>query len=79
MKKWFILILSVLLALPALSQSTKQIVIGQIDSLASKILHEKRKIWVHVPDSYQQEVYPNDGIRSSICWMAIVTFRQWWA
>ena len=55
MKKWFLLTLSVLLPLLTLSQSTKQIVIGQIDSLASKILHEKRKIWVHVPDSYRQE------------------------
>ncbi|MVM38533.1 alpha/beta hydrolase [Spirosoma sp. HMF3257] len=37
------------------SQSNQQIVIGQIDSLTSKILHEKRKIWVHLPDSYRQE------------------------
>ena len=55
MKKWFLLTLSVLLPLLTRSQSTKQIVIGQIDSLTSKILHEKRKIWVHVPDSYRQE------------------------
>lgn len=55
MKKWFLLTLSVLLPLLTRSQSTKQIVIGQMDSLASKILHEKRKLWVHVPDSYRQE------------------------
>ena len=55
MKKCFLLTLFVLLPLLTLSQSTTQIVIGQIDSLASKILHEKRKIWVHVPDSYRQE------------------------
>ncbi|GAB3640807.1 alpha/beta hydrolase [Spirosoma arcticum] len=55
MKKWFLLTLSVLLPLLTRSQSTKQIVIGQIDSLSSKILNEKRKIWVHVPDSYRQE------------------------
>ncbi|GAB3225157.1 alpha/beta hydrolase-fold protein [Spirosoma arcticum] len=55
MKKWFLLTLSVLLPLLTRSQSTTQIVIGQIDSLASKILQEKRKLWVHVPDSYRQE------------------------
>ncbi|AUD00836.1 alpha/beta hydrolase [Spirosoma pollinicola] len=55
MKKWFLFTLSVLVPLLVRSQSTKQIVIGQIDSLTSKILHEKRKLWVHVPDSYRQE------------------------
>ena len=55
MKKWFLLTLSVLLPLLTRAQSTTQIVIGQIDSLASKILQEKRKLWVHLPDSYRQE------------------------
>ena len=32
-------------------KSNNQIVIGKIDSVQSKILHEKRKIWVHVPDT----------------------------
>ncbi|HVX51015.1 MAG TPA: alpha/beta hydrolase-fold protein, partial [Chitinophagaceae bacterium] len=31
-----------------------KIVIGTIDSLYSGILHEERKIWVHVPESYRQ-------------------------
>jgi uncharacterized protein len=35
---------------------TNNIVIGHIDSLFSKILHEKRKIWVHLPESYQTTV-----------------------
>jgi len=40
-----------------------QIVIGVIDSLNSSILHEQRKIWVYVPDSYKnspgsKERYP---------------------
>lgn len=55
MNKRFLLILFVLLPLLARSQSTTQIVIGQIDSLASKILQEKRKVWVHLPASYRQE------------------------
>ncbi|MFD2569041.1 alpha/beta hydrolase-fold protein [Spirosoma soli] len=33
------------------------IVIGHIDSISSKILNEKRKIWVHIPDSDQNGVY----------------------
>ena len=55
MNKRFLLTLFVLLPLLARSQSTTQIVIGQIDSLASKILQEKRKLWVHLPASYRQE------------------------
>ncbi|GAB2600426.1 alpha/beta hydrolase-fold protein [Spirosoma areae] len=51
--------IALLTALPLLlsAQSTNQIVIGQIDSLQSNILNEKRKVWVHVPDSYQNGVY----------------------
>lgn len=36
------------------AQSTKPIIIGQIDSLQSKILNEKRIIWVHIPKSYSR-------------------------
>jgi hypothetical protein len=55
MKKWFLLILFGLLPQLLLAQATRQIVIGQIDSLTSKILHETRTLWVHVPDSYKRE------------------------
>lgn len=55
MKKWFLFTLFVLLSRLTLAQFTTQVVIGHIDSLFSKILHEKRKIWVHLPDSYRQE------------------------
>ena len=39
------------------SQSNDEIVLGKIDSIQSKILGEKRKIWVHVPDSGPQGLY----------------------
>ena len=39
------------------AQSDKNIVIGKIDSIASKILNEKRKIWVHVPGAAGQSIY----------------------
>jgi len=55
MKKWFLLTLFVLLPRLVPAQATRQIVIGQMDSLTSKILHETRTLWVHVPDSYKQE------------------------
>ncbi|GAB3690611.1 alpha/beta hydrolase-fold protein [Spirosoma flavus] len=55
MKKWFTLTLFILLPRLILAQPTQQIVIGKIDSLTSKVLHETRKLWVHVPDSYKQE------------------------
>jgi predicted alpha/beta superfamily hydrolase len=55
MKKWFLFTLFVLLSRLTLAQPTTQVVIGHIDSLFSKILHEKRKIWVHLPYSYRQD------------------------
>lgn len=40
------------------AQANNQIVAGTIDSIDSKILHEQRKIWIHVPDSYRSnDVY----------------------
>jgi len=35
------------------AQTENKIVIGTVDSIQSKILNEKRKIWIYVP--------PNDG------------------
>ncbi|GAB3770348.1 alpha/beta hydrolase-fold protein [Spirosoma horti] len=55
MKKWFLLTLFFLLPQLLPAQPTRPIVIGQIDSLTSKILHETRRLWVHVPDSYKQK------------------------
>ncbi|WP_080053958.1 alpha/beta hydrolase [Spirosoma aerolatum] len=55
MKKWFLLTLFGLLPRLLLAQPTRQMVIGQMDSLSSKILHETRRLWVHLPDSYKQE------------------------
>ncbi len=52
------ILLLVFVTLSCLAQAqSNNIVIGHIDSLSSKILHEKRKIWVHVPDSYLNGVY----------------------
>ncbi|GAB3989480.1 hypothetical protein GCM10028807_14480 [Spirosoma daeguense] len=39
------------------AQPTNQIGIGQIETIQSKILKEKRKIWVHIPDSYRNGTY----------------------
>lgn len=39
------------------AQSSKQIVIGRIDNITSKILNEKRKIWVYVPNSEGSRMY----------------------
>lgn len=48
----------------AQAQTNNQIITGKSDSVYSKILHEPRKIWVHVPDNsspdgiFAKEVYP---------------------
>jgi uncharacterized protein len=45
-------------------EDNQNIVIGKTDSIQSKILGEKRKIWVHVPDGANQKypvVYVLDG------------------
>ncbi len=61
MKQIFVFLLS-FSCLTGLAQSNK-IIIGNIDSIQSKILNEQRKVWVHVPDSepnslYSKETYP---------------------
>lgn len=40
-----------------IAQKNNQILIGSIDSVNSKILNEKRKIWIYVPASANSEVY----------------------
>ena len=55
-----------LLVGPALSQAqtvrNNAIIIGQVDSVTSAVLHEKRKLWVYVPDGaasvYAPQRYP---------------------
>ncbi|WP_336518214.1 alpha/beta hydrolase-fold protein [Pollutibacter soli] len=41
----------------SLAQSDNKITLGNIDSIQSTILNEKRQIWVHVPREGQGEVY----------------------
>ncbi|MGN6601545.1 MAG: alpha/beta hydrolase-fold protein [Ginsengibacter sp.] len=53
-------LLSLLLVLSfslSYGQTDDKIVIGTIDSINSSILHEKRKIWIHVPESYNAGIY----------------------
>lgn len=67
MKKTFLFLAFCLLANLVFAQGKEDmqnIVIGKTDSIASKILGEQRKIWVHVPDGANQKypvVYVLDG------------------
>ncbi|GAB3804628.1 hypothetical protein GCM10028819_36460 [Spirosoma humi] len=55
---WNPILVSVFVTLSYVAKAqNNNIVIGHIDSLFSKILNEKRKIWVHLPDSYPNGVY----------------------
>lgn len=51
MKKLILLAVFVALSFVANAQTDNKIIIGKIDTIPSKILGEKRKIWVHVPNS----------------------------
>jgi uncharacterized protein len=53
MRKYFLSLLLILIAFISKSQSDTKIILGNIDSIDSKILEEKRKIWVYVPNSAQ--------------------------
>jgi uncharacterized protein len=56
-------------------EDNQNIVIGKTDSIQSKILGEKRKIWVHVPDGEANQKFPvvyvldGDGHFSSVVGM----------
>ena len=50
MKKTFFFLLSVIIVFNAHSQNDNKIVIGKIDSVYSKILGERRKVWIYTPD-----------------------------
>jgi predicted alpha/beta superfamily hydrolase len=52
MKYFIFLLLPLCISCCTHAQTDNQIVAGNIDSIDSKILHEQRKIWIHVPDSY---------------------------
>lgn len=54
---WKSILLSVFVSLSYWAKAQNNIVIGHIDSLFSKTLHENRKIWVHLPDSYHDTLY----------------------
>lgn len=57
MKKLLLLTVLTTLSLWANAQVNNQIVIGKVDSVQSKILGEKRKIWVYVPNSGTADIY----------------------
>src|SRR5437773_8432229 len=50
MRKIYVFVLLAVITFNAQSQTDNKIVIGKVDSVYSKILSEKRKIWVYTPD-----------------------------
>ena len=61
--KIIITIITLFLCLKGIAQfnqnSEKQIVVGKVDSLYSKILKEQREIWIHTPEDFNStERYP---------------------
>ena len=57
MKKYFLLAIIVCSCAILFAQTNNQVVIGTIDSVQSKILNEKRKVWVYVPNSGQEGLF----------------------
>lgn len=79
-KKVILLIFFLLVSSFGFAQAKTKIEIGTIDSISSKILNEKRKIWIHLPKSAQntgfgKQKYPvvylfdGDGHFSSVVGM----------
>lgn len=64
MKHLLVTISFIALAFCGKAQTDNKVVIGTIDSIQSKILNEKRKIWVYVPpndgtsEKYEKQRYP---------------------
>ncbi|QMU28686.1 alpha/beta hydrolase-fold protein [Adhaeribacter radiodurans] len=63
MRKYLSCLLLILVSYACNAQLENKIILGTIDSIDSKILQEKRKIWVYVPNSasgglYAQAKYP---------------------
>ncbi|MVM32002.1 alpha/beta hydrolase [Spirosoma sp. HMF4905] len=57
MKNLALLLVFSALSFAVYAQTDNRIVMGTIDSVQSKILNEKRKIWIHVPDSGPAGIY----------------------
>ncbi len=57
MKKLSLTILVSLICLCSFSQADNKIIIGTIDSIQSKILNEKRKVWIYVPKGTADSVF----------------------
>ncbi len=57
MKKLFFIALLSFVCFYSFGQAENKVIIGTIDSIESKILNEKRKIWVHVPNSDPASIY----------------------
>ena len=57
MKHFLSLLLILSFSWAVYGQTDNKIVIGTEDSINSTILHEQRKIWIHVPDSYNEGIY----------------------
>jgi predicted alpha/beta superfamily hydrolase len=55
MKKLTLPALAVFFSLGVLAQKDNKVTIGTIDSIQSKILNEQRKIWIHVPGSWNPD------------------------
>ncbi|SHE65239.1 alpha/beta hydrolase-fold protein [Pedobacter caeni] len=55
MKKLILSVLAAFFSLCALAQKDNKLTIGTIDSIQSKILNEQRKIWIHVPRSWNAD------------------------
>ncbi|MEO6288741.1 MAG: alpha/beta hydrolase-fold protein, partial [Ginsengibacter sp.] len=41
----------------SVAQTNNKIILGTIDSIDSKILHENRKVWVYIPNSGPNDIY----------------------
>ncbi|MBS1571911.1 MAG: hypothetical protein KF825_08610 [Ferruginibacter sp.] len=54
-KKLILSVLAGVFSISAFAQDDNKVTIGTIDSIQSKILNEKRKIWVYVPNSGQAD------------------------
>jgi predicted alpha/beta superfamily hydrolase len=57
MRKLLFFIFFSFVLLQGFAQTDNKIVLGTIDSINSKILHEQRKIWVYVPSSGTADIY----------------------
>ena len=67
MKKNLLLVLVAMITLTSNAQTDNKIIIGQVDSVYSTILKEKRKVWVHVPNL--NSGMPNTGQRFPVLYL----------